>query len=195
MIEKEIRTKMSKKEIRTKMSDLKSMLTKEQILEFSNILYQRLEDIISLDKYDAIYTYISFRDEVQTQRIIEYAFQNKIKIAVPKIINKRMDFYYINKMEDLETGFYGILEPRTNYIAKDNHILMITPGLAFDNHCNRIGYGAGYYDKYLVENQHLSIEKVALAYDFQLVDQLDIEPYDIKVDHIITPTMEIHIKE
>lgn len=192
MIEKEIRTKLSKKEIRTKMNSLKSILTKEQVLKFSDLLYQRLEDIISMDKYDAIYTYISFNDEVQTQHIIDYAFQNNIKIAVPKIIKKRMDFYYINKMEDLETGFYGILEPRTNHIAKDNHILMIMPGLAFDNECNRIGYGAGYYDKYLVENQHLSINKVALAYDFQLVEQLETEPYDIKVDHIITPTMEIH---
>lgn len=183
---------MTKIEIRKKMKSLKSKLTMEQVMVYSDKIYHRLKEFISLNKYNAIYTYVAFNEEVQTNAIIEYAFQNNIKLAVPKIENKQMDFYYIQKKEDLKVGFYGILEPKTNRIAKDNHILMIVPGLAFDKECNRIGYGAGYYDKYLLANHQLSIDKVALSYDFQLVDQLEVEPYDIKVDHIITPTKVIH---
>jgi 5-formyltetrahydrofolate cyclo-ligase len=183
---------MTKKEIRKNMKSLKSKLTREQVIEYSDKIYHRLKEFISFEKYNAIYTYVAFNEEVQTNAIIEYAFHNNIKLAVPKIENKQMDFYYIRKKEDLKVGFYGILEPNTNQIAKDNHILMIMPGLAFDKECNRIGYGAGYYDTYLLANHHITIDKVALTYDFQLIDQLEVEPYDIKVDYIITPTKVIH---
>ncbi|ROR29315.1 5-formyltetrahydrofolate cyclo-ligase [Mobilisporobacter senegalensis] len=183
---------MTKNEIRRKMKSLKSTLTADQITEYSNNIFHRLEDFISLDNYDAIYTYIAFNEEVQTNPIVHYGFRNKLKIAVPKIVNKQMDFYYIKQMEELKIGFYGILEPDSHQKAIDDHVLMIMPGLAFDEECNRIGYGAGYYDRYLMANKHLSIHKIALAYDFQIVDQLEVNPYDIKVDHIITPTRVIH---
>lgn len=186
---------MNKKKIRDDIKTAKTFLTKEEIEEQSNVIFHKLEKYLSLDDYDAIYTYVAFNEEVQTNKVIDYGFRNNIKVAVPRIDNKKMDFYYINQMEDLTCGFYGILEPKTTNKAMDHHILMIVPGLAFDEEYNRIGYGAGYYDKYFKEHKHLSIKKIALAYDFQIVKQIETTPYDEKIDGIITPTRLFYKKE
>lgn len=186
------RISMSKKRIRENMKAVKSLLTENEIVEYSDMIFHKLEEYISPGDYDAIYTYVAFNEEVKTSAVINYAFHNHIKLAVPKIEHKRMEFYYINRMEDLSPGYYGILEPKTTQKAMDRSILMIVPGLAFDKECNRLGYGAGYYDRYFKNYEHLSVNKIALAYDFQIVKNLEAAPYDKKVDHIITPTRLIH---
>ena len=93
----------------------------------------------------------------------------------------------INSLDELIVDNYGILEPK--YVDKnnigDNFDLIIMPGVAFDRCGNRIGYGGGYYDKYLL-NIKEDIKKIALAYDIQVIDDIHREKHDIKVDCIIT---------
>lgn len=183
---------MIKSEIRSQMKLKKQKLSSEEITTYSEEICQRLRKQIDLGSYDALYTYVSFNEEVQTTSLIEYALSKNLKLAVPKIINKAMEFYYIQGLDELKTGFHNILEPVTSQIAKDNHILMIMPGLAFDTLGNRIGYGAGYYDKYLKEKEEVIMDKIAFAYDFQILEELEVDEYDIKVDQIVTPTRWIH---
>ena len=91
---------------------------------------------------------------------------------------------YINDWNDLSTGAYGILEPREIKIALPEDIqVAIIPGIAFDKKGYRIGYGKGYFDRLLPKMNAL---KIALAFDFQLLDELPREKHDVKMDMIIT---------
>lgn len=176
--------------VRNKIKELKNALSKEEIKDYSNKIYHNVLTSLSFDQYEEVYIYVSFNQEVDTSTIIDYLIQQGVKIGAPKIMDGHMEFYYINDKNQLEPGFYGILEPTTDRVADGNNILMIMPGLAFDLHGNRIGYGAGYYDKYLHEYHKKRIHKIALAYDFQIVEQIENNEYDVGVDGIITPTRE-----
>lgn len=105
-----------------------------------------------------------------------------------------MVFIKINSLENLVTSSYGILEPvgdKSNFNV-DNLGLIVMPGLAFDKQGNRLGYGGGYYDKFLSSNK-IDNKKIALAYDFQVLDKVPSEKHDIKIDSIITEDNEIDI--
>lgn len=187
---------MTKKEYRSIVKDKKRKLSEAFISSASECITNKLLNSIEYKENSVIYTYVSFNQEVQTNHIIETALKDHKKIAVPKVIEKvensnfsiirEMHFYYINSMQDLEQGFYGIKEPSTNEIALNDKVLFIMPGLAFDLDKNRIGYGGGYYDKYLTSHSHVDFRKISLAYDFQIFDQLSVCDYDRKVDKIIT---------
>ena len=103
-----------------------------------------------------------------------------------------MEAVEITSLEGLKENKYGILEPDDSKeeFCKNNLDLIILPGVAFDLVGKRIGYGGGYYDRYL-ENIDKKIIKVALIYDFQLLENVPAEEHDIKADYIITETMSI----
>jgi len=95
-----------------------------------------------------------------------------------------INFYKINSFDNLVIGSFGVLEPITNIIYKDdNNSCCIIPGLLFDKNNNRLGYGKGYYDKFL-ENRN--IYKIGICFSTFLVDNLITDKYDIKMDEVIT---------
>ena len=95
-----------------------------------------------------------------------------------------MEFYYFEGYDTLQPGTYGVLEPVGGVLATDTDALFIMPGVAFDRENHRIGYGGGYYDRYLERpNQHF---KIALAYQFQVYQQIPFERFDIQPDLILT---------
>ncbi|MFP4697600.1 MAG: 5-formyltetrahydrofolate cyclo-ligase [Eubacteriales bacterium] len=184
---------MSKKLIRSKIKEEKKSLSLYEIESKSKIICNKFLRLRSYRDCNLLFAYLPFNQEIRIQEIINHAWNTGKKVAVPKIINKKMKFYYIKSWSDLEKGFYNILEPKTNELAttsKDS--LMIMPGLAFDISMNRVGYGGGYYDKYLYENNK-SIEKIALAYDFQLLDNIPSDSNDVKINSIITDKRMIHL--
>lgn len=175
---------ISKEEIRKEIKEKRSKLSKEFINENSKTIS---EILFSMDKYKMakiIFIYMNMEFEVSTREVITNALKNGKKIAIPKIINDEMEFYYINSLEEVEVGYYGIEEPTGDKVAKDENALMIMPGVAFDTNRHRIGYGKGFYDKYLAKN---NIEnKIALAFEFQIIDNIPFENYDEIPDIIIT---------
>ena len=106
-------------------------------------------------------------------------------VAVPRVSGQNMFFFYVESYNDLTKGNFGILEPKDSAMqAEEKDALMIIPGVAYDKTGNRIGYGGGYYDRYLAgEHDHYII---APAYGFQIVDSLISEEHDIQVDEIIS---------
>ncbi len=180
---------MQKQEIRKTMKELKSRLTKEEQKVYSSIIADRLLKLPEYRQCGQIFCYVSFNQEVITTTLIEKALFQQQKVAVPKITGKGMQFFYIRSLKDLEPGILGIPEPVTEEealpdITKDN--LILVPGLAFDPHGIRIGYGKGYYDNFFRKYGNLSLVKIALAYDFQVLPELPEEEHDIRVDQIIT---------
>ena len=132
-----------------------------------------------------ILIYVSFNNEVDTINIIKYFLKNKL-VAVPKIENNMMSFYYINSLSELTKGKYNILEPVTNNIVNDfSSCVSITPGVCFSKNLYRIGYGKGFYDKFY--SKYKEIYKIGLSYDECIIDNFKVDIYDQKLDEVITP--------
>jgi len=185
---------MNKRDIRTQIKHKKSLLSKETIKKDSEIIAGQVIESPIFQECEQLFCYVSFNQEVITTKILPTALEMGKKVAVPKIENQEMKFYEIRSLEDLKPGILGILEPFVTVEAIPSTrmvSLFIVPGLAFDIQRNRIGYGKGYYDRYFVKQEGKPIYKLALAFDFQIFDQLPVEEYDRKVDEIITPTRVI----
>lgn len=184
---------MTKNKIRKDLKKRRNEVALNLRKEYSNKIHEKLFAMREFQKCNIIFTYISFGSEVDTKPIINKAFQVNKKVYVPKVEGKDMDFYEIFSLDGLVRSDFGILEPDSNKDQKYDYSLsdkfkklMILPGLAFDEMGNRIGYGAGYYDRYLSRHLDKEFITMALAYDFQIIDEFPTNRYDIPVDYIIT---------
>ncbi|MBO5227406.1 MAG: 5-formyltetrahydrofolate cyclo-ligase [Lachnospiraceae bacterium] len=171
--------------LRKQILSMRKGLTSKQIKEKS---VRVIENIIVTAEYKnatCIYAYMPAKGEVDVTSLIEEAWHDGKKVAVPKVIDKDMIFYYIKSFDDLESGYFGILEPKEGLeAAACENALLIIPGVAFDKEGHRIGYGGGFYDRYLEE--HAGHFVMAPAYDFQVVDRIVVEEHDIGVDMVVS---------
>lgn len=153
-----------------------------------------LERLAGFDLYaDAglVLAYVSYGNEVDTRAVIESALASGKHVAVPRVLphKHKMDFYEIDGMGDLEEGFKGILEPRRGVSSPLGTVdllgsVCLVPGLVFDAEGHRIGYGGGYYDRFL---QFYPGDKIALARSTQVSSNpLPTESCDVPVDFIVT---------
>lgn len=182
---------INKKDIRKQIKEEKLKLSLSEIEINSDIIINKLLARQEYNNSNIIFVYVSYNQEVITKKLIEQALEHK-KVAVPKIANNQMDFYYIKSLNDLENGIMGILEPtntsEANKAVPEDSDLFVVPGLGFDKNKNRIGYGKGYYDKYFHRHNKIKFHKIALAFDFQLLEQIPSDDFDVKLDRILTPT-------
>ena len=170
-----------KEELRIKYREIRKNISDKEDID-RKIFLKVIENEI-INNSQTILTYVSLDYEVDTREIIKY-FLGKKKIAVPKIENGVMNFYYINSMDDLEPGYFNILEPTTGNIVRDfRDTVSLTPGICFSEDLYRIGYGSGYYDKFYQEHDVYSI---GLCYKKCLVKKIPNNQYDKKVNEIIT---------
>ena len=174
----------AKKDIRKRVLELRNAMTEMEWEEKSYQIYKNLTSHPFFLESKEIYVYIDFRKEVGTREIIESAWRDGKRVAVPKIEGKKMNFYYIQSWKDVEKGHWGIKEPQTNMLAEADEPCMIMPGSVFDLNRNRIGYGGGFYDTYL--ESHSKCRTIALAFEFQVLKEIPTEEYDIKPQCIIT---------
>lgn len=159
-----------------------------------------MEHILSLHEFSdakTIFLYASFRSEVNTTDLIIISLDRGKMIVLPKVEkeNRRLKLYVLDNMNELVTGHMGIPEPAASedrLRTLDDIELIIIPGIAFDEYGNRLGYGAGFYDRLLSETKR-RIPVFAPAYEEQIVEKIPAEPHDIKVDKIITDKRIINI--
>jgi 5-formyltetrahydrofolate cyclo-ligase len=187
---------MLKSDIRKTVKERKLKLTKEEQEKYSDIITNCLSELSEYRMAERIFCYVNFNQEVITLKLIEKALSDGIKVAVPKITNQEMHFYYISSIKELKPGFFGIPEPvtTTEAVPEPNKTnLFIVPGLAFDPGGNRIGYGKGYYDRYFKKYKNCPMEKIGLAYEFQIFFSLPVQKQDVKMNQIITQNRIIKI--
>lgn len=145
--------------------------------------------ILSSGEYkeaDMIFTYVSRREEVDTFQIIKTAFEDGKRICVPKCIEKgRMQAFQIKSFSELSQGKYGILEPIDvcPVVTEEEIDLALVPCLSCDIYGNRLGYGGGYYDRYL---NKVKFAKAVLCRKRLMVPKVIVEETDCKMDFIIT---------
>ena len=131
-----------------------------------------------------IYCYVNYNGEVGTEQIMEEAWKLGKHVWLPKVEGKEMEFYLAESREELQPGAYGILEPSDGHRADGAEGLMIMPGVAFDESGHRIGYGGGFYDKYL--EKHPGLYAVAVAFELQMCPEIPYEEYDIRPQKVVT---------
>ena len=169
-----------RKEIRQK----KRAMTPEQICDASRRLGELFAASEQYKNAKTIYGYLPYNQEVRTVPMLERALRDGKKVAVPKVYGDEMKFIYMTDLSAVAEGYAGIPEPiADDPIADDPTALVLMPGLAFDPEGHRIGYGGGFYDKFLAaEPNHPTI---ALCYDFQMLPKLETEEFDIPVDCVL----------
>lgn len=175
---------MDKKALRRELAAKKRSLTAEQIETASAALAERLFCHPLYQNAGAIYLYLSYNQEVRTEPIVRRARLDGKRIAAPRVLGETMEFFWLTPETKLELSGYGIPEPVNGERADDRTALVLMPGLAFDPAGNRLGYGGGFYDRFLArEPEHPTI---ALCYGFQLLPQLEVESHDRPVDAVIS---------
>lgn len=175
---------MDKKELRQQMKLLKKAMTEAEIQSASQKLGALFAASQAYRDAKTIYGYLPYNQEVRTVPMLEQAIRDGKRVAVPKVYGEEMRFIYISDLTQVAKGYAGIPEPIADApVADDPTALVLMPGLAFDPHGHRIGYGGGFYDKFLAaEPGHPT---VALCYAFQVLEHLQTESHDLPVDTVI----------
>ena len=175
---------MDKKELRKQIREKKRAMTPEEIQSASQKLKELFLATEQYQKAKTIYGYLPYNQEVRTVPILEQTLVDGKRVAVPKIFGDEMKFIYLTDLTQVEEGYAGIPEPVADGpVADDPTALVLMPGLAFDKEGRRVGYGGGFYDKFLTkEPQHPT---VALCYDFQISEELPTEEFDVPVDLVL----------
>lgn len=187
-----------KKELRREIRRLRAAHSDEEIHAMSLKVRDLVLELPEYQEADTIFAYVDCKHETETEDLIRSAWADKKRVAVPKVVGQNMKFYYITSLEDdLEEGYFGIREPfeqnPADEAADKPGTLMLMPGVAFDEQRHRIGYGGGFYDRYL--EAHPSLATAALAFEFQIKEEVPYESFDILPNRIVTEKRVIGRKE
>ena len=178
---------MDKKKLRDYFIEKRLKMSKDDKLIADNNIFERVINHDWFKESECILTYVSTKTEVDTRRLIEYSLGIEKTVAVPRcdVKGNMMKYYRINSFDDLEKSFFNILEPDRfcNEQLDFSNALCIVPGLSFDIKGYRLGYGRGYFDRFLNENP---VRSIGLCYKSFLVDKLPVEEFDKAVDAVLT---------
>ena len=175
---------MEKTELRKWIRSQKRAMTPEQIETASRILAEKFYATSYYRDAETIYGYLPYNQEVRTVPILQQALLDGKKVAVPKVYDDTMRFIYLEDLSAVAPSNMGIPEPIADEpVASDETSLVLMPGLAFDPKGNRMGYGGGFYDKFLADQPNHPT--VALCYAFQMVDEIPTDEYDIPVNCVL----------
>lgn len=176
---------LNKINIRKTMIEKRDALNSDLRSKFSEKIKNKILSNIFYKEAKSIFCFIGFGSEVNTIGIIEDALKDGKKVYVPRVRNKEMKVIRIDSLDNLKPGVFGILEPEDGEELNEDCDLILMPGVAFTKEGKRLGYGGGYYDKYLAQYNSNTL-KIAIAYSIQVIDFIPTESYDKIVDYIVT---------
>jgi 5-formyltetrahydrofolate cyclo-ligase len=182
---------MGKREIRKNILSIRNNLNDFEISEKSSKVTNKLISMKEFKKSETVFIYMDFKKEVKTDQIIKILFDENKQVVVPwtDTVNTEIIPMKITNLEnDLTISSFGYLEPKKENaieVKVEDIDLIIVPGVVFDEKLNRIGFGKGYYDKVLIRKRE-STPAIAIAYEFQVLDEIPHEAHDVKMDFIIT---------
>ena len=176
-----------KASLRKNVLKARSLMTEEENRRFSRIICGKVTRLDAWKKARTIYIYASFQGEVDTHDLIREAWRSGKRAAVPKVKGDDLIFLRIESFGELKEGYKGIPEPSGTKEENDPEAFVVMPGAVFDEQRNRIGYGKGYYDRFLEKNPHH--KTAALAFDLQVMkEEIPHEKTDLRPDAVVTQT-------
>lgn len=171
-----------KKQLRKELIAKRKKMTDEEFSKKSLHICNRLLNNSQYLKSKVIYCYYSVNKEVDLLPFIKQALEDGKIIAFPKVKGQNIDFFEVKSLEELEPGYFNIPEPPETTPAPKGD-LIIVPGVAFSKKGERLGYGGGFYDRFL---EHHKVYTIGVAYDFQIMNSLPTEEHDRKLNEIIS---------
>lgn len=178
-----------KDRLRKSIEKKRNTLSTSEVLEKSSRIKKRIFEMDLFRDAQTILFYVSYGNEVYTHDMIKESISLGKTVVVPKSVTKN-NALILSRLTDwnnLEVGAYNILEPKQESIEQvdvESIDLIIVPGVVFDESGNRIGHGKGYYDRLLNDSQN--IPNIGLAFELQMIDNIESEKHDEKIDVIIT---------
>ena len=180
---------MEKEDIRRQIFGARKACSQTFVEEQSALLCEKIFAMPQFEEADCIYVYMDYNKEASTRPIVKKAWEMVKRVAAPKVFGDEMRYFYIDSYQNVAPGYFGIPEPVVEAglgEANEEDALLLVPGVAFDRECHRCGYGKGFYDRYL--DRHPRHTTVALALDFQIVESVPGEAFDIRPWQVVTPT-------
>jgi 5-formyltetrahydrofolate cyclo-ligase len=171
-------------------------LSEAERLARSRRVWERVTALSSYQHARVVLGYMAFDDEVLTDGLMQHAMASGKQIVLPMVLSDRqgMALYVIEDLErDVATGYRGTLEPqppRAHAVAPESLDLVLIPGVAFDLRGGRLGFGAGFYDRFL-SRLPSDIPTLGLAFDFQVIPRLPLQPHDMLLNAIVTESRVI----
>lgn len=173
---------ISKKELRREQINRRKVMSEDEVVTKSSLICDKIIKSSCYKESNVIYCYSAVNNEVKLDTLIANAFASGKTVAFPRVEGENIRFYEINSLDELSKGYYGILEPDTE-VEAPNADLIIVPGVAFGRNGKRLGYGGGFYDRFLADNQ---IYSIGVCYNFQLTDDIPTEDFDRILNEIVT---------
>lgn len=177
---------MEKDQVRKIVREQKRRMSKETVVAYSNRIMEQVKELPEVLAAETIFCYCSYNQEVETLSFIQWALEKGKEVAVPKVTGNEIEFYQIHSLKELVPGYQGIPEPISLNTIACNQAVILLPGLAFDLSGNRVGYGKGFYDRYLNQHEQIARTKIGVCFSFQLMDQIACEEYDEPWDILVT---------
>lgn len=184
-----------KKELRNLVLSRRDQMSEQERQKASMLLTDRIIGHQWFYQADSLLCFLNFGSEISTRELIQEAFRKEKKVFVPKVMGEEIQFYEITSMDNLKAGYHGILEPEGDtreFVPKPlasmtdpcQGAFMLMPGVAFDPMRNRLGYGKGFYDRFLTKYPQLAIHTIGIGFQCQLVEEVpqedgDIRPYQV----------------
>ena len=178
-----------KNRLRAEIRSRREKITEEQKEALDQAIAKQFRALASFRFAEVLLAYYPLSEEINILPLIEEALKAGKKVALPRCYEgNRMDFYYINSLDDVESGAYGIFEPKSYCQLYDPALIkpaiMLIPALSYDKYGYRLGYGRGYYDRYV--NRYSGV-KAGLCYrDFFKTTPLPRGRFDMAVDYVVT---------
>ena len=184
---------MNRLKLRQETLQRRDLLPPEDQAAKSTVIQNQLTCHSSIVNARHVFIYVHFRSEVQTLPMIKKLLESGKTVSVPVTLSKQSKIIAVALTDpgnQLTPGYYGILEPTPETIASATVApatidTVIVPGSVFDNLGGRLGYGGGFYDRFLSLDAPQA-QRVALAYELQMTAQVPVEPHDQCMDHVIT---------
>lgn len=180
-----------KQSLRRNILKKRDEMSVEEQLDNSHAIMEKTVAHYEFLQAEEILAYVNYKSEVNTKGIIEYAFMLGKQVYCPKVLDDgEMEFFRIFSIEDLKEGYKGIFEPENiqerQWKPSDKIPLLLMPGAVFDRQGHRIGYGKGFYDRFIEKTGEFPGTRAALAYGMQVMEEIPFEEHDKKAAMIIT---------
>ena len=187
---------MEKRVLRKQLLGIRSEMNEQVRVEKSEKIVHQLINSPFYHEAKCIFSFVPFGHEVNIRRFLEYSVFEGRTVAIPKTLSERKEIepYRFQKWDNLTKGHFGILEPNehiTDKVERDEIDLMIMPGVGFDRTGGRLGYGGGYYDRFLAGLKQIPL-LVGVCFQEQITDQLPMEEHDYRVHAVVTDQVVIH---
>lgn len=177
----------NKSQLRIKHKYLRNQMPLMDVMRFSEVISTQIIESTDFQEAKVIFGYMATMNEVQVRCVLEEALLQGKTVALPKVIQKEMVYFQVDSLDQVQLGAYNIMEPVSERVLEPKSgDLMLVPGVAFDLSGYRIGYGGGYYDRYISRFASVNYKTYGVCYSNQRVEAVAYESFDQPVDLVIS---------